>query len=555
MIESTRNLRHLEWGGIPAQGKDEKLIVARILAAMRDLRWCDVHWDTAMTSARALASTVLNPRVRDGMVQIGKSSREALDSVRVITHEGKYIRDLLEQIVDMKADIHPAVKHLRGLCSNILKVGGGWEPGAMPSSSSSSSSSSDMGPRVVVDIDFPATLRHTGLSDHVIKTPRTVNDIDIWPWTNLCTLDWSRLSIADRRRATGAWRDAEWRCLEHPDAVPHFCWSTKALKEISPPEMKEPPKGKLLERWNEALYEVYEQIRRYETRMYALHTQLLSGDLAPEEFDIVSLWSHKETFPRTYRVLGLKKDRAAPSEEKIPEELSTGSGMLLKEMLLRDCIEGQFPPEGAMELVRGEDTKIVILGPKGGVASMGYTLNVIAAKRYALLRKMLSSVRNPETGALRLDIQAINEQLLEIFKMRGIFTRHSPITLRMMEAFWRAEERNTAWTTEYVNLALLDAERSVEERLGTTPPVAPDQVEVREEEAKESSLQKLRKWAVEEMEKEEGGGEDVPMEDEGREGGGGRAAAAAAAEEEEELGVTTDDDLANRVASGLDIRG
>ena len=151
-----------------------------------------------------------------------------------------------------------------------------------------------------------------------------------------------------------------------------------------------------------------------------------------------------------------------------------------------------------------------------------------------------------------MDIHAINEQLLEAFKMRGVVTRYSPVTPRMMEAFWRAEERNTAWTAEYVKLTLLDAEGSIEERLGTTPPVAPD---VREEEAKESSLQKLRKWAVEEMEKEEGGGEDVPMEDESREGGGGRGGAAAAAEEEDELGVTTDDDLASRVESGLDIRG
>jgi len=289
--------------------------------------------------------------------------------------------------------------------------------------------------------------------------------------------------------------------------------------------------------------------------MYGLYTQLLNQELTPEEFDIVSLWSHKEVFPRTYRVLGLKKDRAAPSEEKIPEELETPSGTLLREMLLRDCIEGQFPPEGAMELVRGEDTKIMVLGPKGGVASMKYTLDVIATKRYTLLGKILSSVRAPDTGTLRLDIHAINEQLLEAFKMRGVVTRYSPVTPRIMEAFWRAEERNTAWSAEYVKLTLLDAEGSIEERLGTTPPVAPDQVEVREEEAKESSLQKLRKWAVEEMEKEEGGGEDVPMEDESREGGGGRGGAAAAAEEEEELGVTTDDDLASRVESGLDIRG
>ena len=106
--ESARNLRHLEWGGISAQGKDEKVIVARILAAMRDLRWCDTHWEAAMASARALVGTVLNPRVRDGMAQVGKAGREALDSVRDITHEG--IRDLLEQMMD--------------ICSNILKVGG-----------------------------------------------------------------------------------------------------------------------------------------------------------------------------------------------------------------------------------------------------------------------------------------------------------------------------------------------------------------------------------------------------------------------------------------------
>ena len=122
--ESTRNLRHLEWGGIPAQRKDDKIIVARILAAMRDLRWCDTHWEGAMVSARALVGTVLNPRVRDGMAQVGKAGREALDSVRVITHEGKYVRDLLEQMMDMRGDVYPAVKHLRGLCSNILKVGG-----------------------------------------------------------------------------------------------------------------------------------------------------------------------------------------------------------------------------------------------------------------------------------------------------------------------------------------------------------------------------------------------------------------------------------------------
>jgi len=414
-----------------------------------------------------------------------------------------------------------------------------------------------MGPRVAVDIDFPPTLRHTGLSDHVIRTPRTVNDIEMWPWTNLCTINWDKLPIAEKRRASGAWRDAAWPCLEHPDMEPHFCWSAKALKEISPPGMKESPKGKLLERWNEALWDVYEHIRRYENRMYCLYRQLQNLELAPEEFDIVSLWNHKGVFPRTYRVLGLTRDRAAPSEEKTPKEFETGSGMLLREMLLRDCIEGQFPPEGAMELVRGEESKIKVLGPKGGVASMKYTLDVIATKRYALLEKILSSARVPETGALRGDIPVISGQLLEAFKMRGVVTRYSPVTPRMMEAFWRAEEKSTAWTAEYVQLTLSDAEGSIEERSGTTPLVGPDQVEIREEEAKESSLQKLRKWAVEEMEKEEGGGEDVAMEDESRGGGGGGGGGggAAAAEEEDEHGVTTDDDLANRVASGLDIRG
>ena len=161
---------------------------------------------------------------------------------------------------------------------------------------------------MAVDIDFPPTLRHTGLSDHVIRAPRTIHDIEMWPWTNLCTIDWNKLSTAEKRRASGAWREAGW-CLAHPDMAPHFCWSAKALKELCPPGMKELPKGKLLERWNEALSDVYEHIRLYENRMYGLYRQLQSLELAPEEFDIVSLWSHKEVFPRTYRVQGLTRDR------------------------------------------------------------------------------------------------------------------------------------------------------------------------------------------------------------------------------------------------------
>ena len=68
---------------------------------------------------------------------------------------------------------------------------------------------------------------------------------------------------------------------------------------------------------------------------------------------------------------------------------------------------------------------------------MKFTLDVIAAKRFALLKKIVSSARVPETGALRLDIQAINEQLLDAFKMKGVVTKYSPITPRMMEAFWK----------------------------------------------------------------------------------------------------------------------
>ena len=100
---------------------------------------------------------------------------------------------------------------------------------------------------------------------------------------------------------------------------------------------------------------------------------------------------------------------------------------------------------------------------------MAFTLNVTAGRRLALLKEIVSSARVPETGALRMDIQVLNGQLVDAFKMKGVVTRYCPITPRMLEAFWRAEEKSSNWTEEYVYLTLPDVEKAIEERLGTTP--------------------------------------------------------------------------------------
>ena len=138
-------------------------------------------------------------------------------------------------------------------------------------------------------------------------------------------------------------------------------------------------------------------------------------------------------------------------------ELESATGKLLKEMLLRDCSEGQFPPEGAMELVLGEGTKVRVLGPKGGKASMAFTMNVIAAKRFALFKKIVTSARVAGTGALRMDIQTLNGQLLEAFRMKGVVSeqqsggRSTPTCLfrrqrRLLRGGWGPSlEDQTSW--------------------------------------------------------------------------------------------------------------
>ena len=160
------------------------------------------------------------------------------------------------------------------------------------------------------------------------------------------------------------------------------------------------------------------------------------------------------------------------------------------------------------ELVLGEGTKVRVLGPKGGKASMAFTMNVIAAKRFALFKKIVAGARVPGTGALRMDIQTLNGQLLEAFRMKGVVSESSPITPRMLEACWKAMDKSTIWTAEYAYVSLQEAKASIERRLGAVL-AGPDLVEIEEEEEeeKESSLQRLRRWREEEMEKEEGGDE------------------------------------------------
>ena len=300
---------------------------------------------------------------------------------------------------------------------------------------------------MAVSIDFPPTLRHTGLPDHVIKSPRTILDIEQWPWTNLASVDWGKASKDVKDRLSGAWKETD-GCLVHPDTPRHQCWSVKVIRKLCPPKMEGLPKGRVLEKWNAVLEEGYNIIRDYENKMFRLYWDLQERKVAPEEFDMLSLWTHKRAFQRPYKVLGVTRDVVTSWDEALPKDLETPTGTLLKEMLWRDCIEGQLPPQGAMELILGEGTKVRVLGPKGGKASMAFTMNVIAARRFALFKKIVTSARVPGTGALKVDIQTLNGQLLEAFRMKGVVSESSPITPRMLEACWKAMDKSTSWTAE-----------------------------------------------------------------------------------------------------------
>jgi len=223
-------IKQLEWKEVRMVERGDKIIVARLHAAIRNLRWCENHYGGTVEDLHELEQVMLSPPVRNALANVGKGKTD----IGKYAEEGKKMRELLEKILDgRKPGVHSAVRHIRGIFLALVRAGGrsgeevgqgdkkrkieGVAPGQSPPSK-------EVGPGVIVEPPTFLTAQHTGLHTRVLMAPRTSKDIDKFPWTGYATLPWESLSMARKRDSSSVWRyDNE--CTIHPKEAAHYCWT------------------------------------------------------------------------------------------------------------------------------------------------------------------------------------------------------------------------------------------------------------------------------------------------------------------------------------------
>lgn len=173
--ESKLNLRHIEWREVQPlelDGKEDRVIVARFLATIRNLTWCSDHHEVAVQELKTLVRGMLIPRVREGLAQVGKRGAAA----EAVAEEGKRLRDTMDRFVDHTRPaqaVHPGYKHFRALFTNLMKAApnrpgkqGPPEKKRKTEGKNTPVDSPRQGeepPKLVLRVDLPCTTRHAML--------------------------------------------------------------------------------------------------------------------------------------------------------------------------------------------------------------------------------------------------------------------------------------------------------------------------------------------------------------------------------------------------------
>jgi len=280
--KSKLDLRNFEWKEIQVQTREDKIIVARILAMMRNLQWCSNHREVALQDLRELVRVMLTPEVREGMTWLERK-RSEID----LPEEGKKMRDLLDRIVDSRRKtVHESVKHLRGLFTGLMKSRRDEEEDGGPATKKRKKdegimvSASDPFPKdpvVLVTIPMPATVQHTGIPLRLLKAPMTADKIKSWPWTNTSSWKWAMTEEEHKMMTVGVPAN---RCETHPKDGDHVCWSPIAMREAS--GFENPRKKSLREEWRRILWGIYDRVKEYESELWRLYRSLSKEEITAE---------------------------------------------------------------------------------------------------------------------------------------------------------------------------------------------------------------------------------------------------------------------------------
>src|SRR5690606_3966847 len=108
---------HLEWKDPQVSNEEDKIFAARLLAMLRNLRWCPTHRKRTAENLREILKIMLIPHVRESMKKWERKRREI-----ELAKEGEQMRDLLDEMIDeRRPTVHESAKHLRGLFTAFMR--------------------------------------------------------------------------------------------------------------------------------------------------------------------------------------------------------------------------------------------------------------------------------------------------------------------------------------------------------------------------------------------------------------------------------------------------